>query len=341
MPLRLIEMVLPADHVQEVQDLFTEHPVVDVWYDQLSETQTLIKILVSVEDSETLIDLLEKYFSPVKGFRLILLPVAASIPRMETPEEAAAKEKAAEQPAAPSPPERVSREELYSTIADSTRISRVYLVMVGLSAIVAAIGILNNNVAVVIGAMVIAPLLGPNMALALAITLGDRELAKHSLEVNALGIAAALAISILLGAVLQVDLSNPGLASRTSIGLGDVALGLAAGSAGALAFTTGAPAALIGVMVAVALLPPIVTLGLLIGSGNLEMAVGALVLLLINIICINLAGVITFRFQGIQPTTWWEASIAKRATRLAIISFGGLLAALILLILFFHRGLKY
>jgi uncharacterized membrane protein len=63
--------------------------------------------------------------------------------------------------------------------------------------------------------------------------------------------------------------------------------------------------------------------------------------LLTNIICINLAGVVTFWFQGIQPTTWWEANIAKRATRLSIISCGALLAALILLILFSKRVLKF
>jgi hypothetical protein len=99
MPLRLIEMVLPADQVAEARELFQEQPLVDVWYDQLSETQVLIKILVEVEKTEALIDRLEKYFSVVAGFRLIMLPVAASVPRIEAEEKAPAE-------AAPSPEEK-------------------------------------------------------------------------------------------------------------------------------------------------------------------------------------------------------------------------------------------
>jgi uncharacterized hydrophobic protein (TIGR00341 family) len=332
MPLRLIEMVLPANHVSEARELFQDQSLVDVWYDQLSETQVLIKILVEVEHTEELLDSLEKYFSVVEGFRLILLPVAASIPRIETDERPNKEE-------SPSPEEqqrqaeRVSREELYTQIADTIKVSRVYYVMVLLSTIVAAIGLMQDNIPVVIGAMVIAPLLGPNMALALATTLGDKELAKNSLKVTLGGIGAGLALSVLLGIILNVEPTIPTIMARTKIGMSEVVLALAAGSAGTLAFTTGAPATLIGVMVAVALLPPLVTLGLLLGSAHFLLAAGALWLLLTNLICINLAGVVTFWAQGIQPINWWEANIAKRATRISIISCGVLLMALIFLIL--------
>lgn len=61
--------------------------------------------------------------------------------------------------------------------------------------------------------------------------------------------------------------------------------------------TTGAPAALIGVMVAVALIPPLVTFGLLVGSGRLALACNALLLFITNVICINLAGVVTLLLQ--------------------------------------------
>jgi uncharacterized hydrophobic protein (TIGR00341 family) len=333
MPLRLIEMVLPESQVAEARELLQEQPLVDVWYDQLSETQVLIKILVEVENTEALLDLLEKYFSVVEGFRLIMLPVAASIPRVEAEEKAPAEETLSPEEKQRQA-ERISREELYTQIADTIKVSRAYYVMVLLSTIVAAIGLLQDNVPVVIGAMVIAPLLGPNMALALATTLGDKDLAKNALKVTLAGIGAGLALSVLLGIILNVDPTIPTIMNRTQIGMGDVILALAAGSAGCLAFTTGAPATLIGVMVAVALLPPLVTLGLLLGSAHFLMAAGALWLLLTNIICINLAGVVTFWAQGIQPINWWEANIAKRATRISVISCGVLLMALIFLIMF-------
>jgi uncharacterized hydrophobic protein (TIGR00341 family) len=333
MLLRLIEMVLPENQVAEARELLQEQPLVDVWYDQLSETQVLIKILVEVENTEALLDLLEKYFSVVEGFRLIMLPVAASIPRVEAEKKAPAEETLSPEEKQRQA-ERISREELYTQIADTINVSRAYYVMVLLSTIVAAIGLLQDNVPVVIGAMVIAPLLGPNMALALATTLGDKDLAKNALNVTLASIGAGLALSVLLGIILNVDPTIPTIMNRTQIGMGDVILALAAGSAGCLAFTTGAPATLIGVMVAVALLPPLVTLGLLLGSAHFLMAAGALWLLLTNIICINLAGVVTFWAQGIQPINWWEANIAKRATRISVISCGVLLMALIFLIMF-------
>lgn len=115
-------------------------------------------------------------------------------------------------------------------------------------------------------------------------------------------------------------------------------MALASGCAGALAFTTGVSTTLIGVMVAVALLPPLVTFGLLLGGGHLVLAMGALSLFLVNLICVNLAGVTTFLVQGIHPATWWEKDQAEKATRIAIVLWIALLAALVGLILLFQKS---
>jgi uncharacterized hydrophobic protein (TIGR00341 family) len=337
MPLRLIELVLPQNHVRDLEELLKDEPVVDVWYAQVSETKTLIKILASVEETEHLMDLLDKYFSPIVGFRLILLPVAASIPRVaeavEPPPTPGGETSAEEQRKL----ERISREELYATIKDMAKPSRIYLAMVGLSTVVAAIGIMSNSVAVVIGAMVIAPLLGPVIGLSLATTLGDIDLARLSLKAIAVGVLVALGLSMMLGFFIHVDPNLSEITSRTHIGLAHVVLALASGFAGALAFTAGVPATLVGVMVAVALLPPLVTMGLLLGAGLFVRAWGALLLLLTNMICVNLAGVLSFWWQGISPTTWWEENFAKRATNLSLVACAGLLAVLVVLILYSER----
>ena len=205
--------------------------------------------------------------------------------------------------------------------------------LVVLSSVVASIGILKDNVAIIIGAMVIAPLIGPNIALAFGTTLGDTDLIGRALRANIAGVAAALAFSVLTGVVFSVDPGIRELASRTDVGFGDIALALAAGIAWTLAFTKGLPSSLIGVMVAVALLPPTVTLGMLLGSGNFAPAFGALQLLLVNLICVNLAGVSTFFAQGVRPLTWWEAKRAKKATRTAMIIWTLLLLLLVVTIL--------
>jgi uncharacterized hydrophobic protein (TIGR00341 family) len=122
-----------------------------------------------------------------------------------------------------------------------------------------------------------------------------------------------------MGLVFQVDTGIVEISSRTSIGYADIFLALASGAAGVLAFTTGASTAVIGVMVAVALLPPLTVFGLLLGAGQYNLAAGAFLLFITNIICINLAGIATFLFQGVSPRTWYAADKARKATRKSLV----------------------
>jgi uncharacterized membrane protein len=142
----------------------------------------------------------------------------------------------------------------------------------------------------------------------------------------------------LLGLLVAVDPAMPEIATRTKVGLSDIGLALASGASGALAFTTGISAAVIGVMVAVALLPPLVTCGLLVGAGHWAAAFGAFLLVATTVICVNLSGVVTFVLQGVHPHTWWEADRARRATRIAIGLWVGLLAVLVILALWNRAG---
>jgi uncharacterized membrane protein len=88
----------------------------------------------------------------------------------------------------------------------------------------------------------------------------------------------------------------------------------------------------VGVMVSVALLPPLTAFGMLLGAGEGKKATAALGLFLVNIICVNLAGVATFLFQGIRPATWWEEGRARKATRLAMLIWALLLGLLAVVI---------
>jgi uncharacterized hydrophobic protein (TIGR00341 family) len=273
--------------------------------------------------------LLEKRYTGAEGNRVVILPVEATLPRAEAEPEAASEQLPAEEKSS----ERIGREELYEDIKNGARLSRVYMAMVVLSTIVAAIGLNQNSAAIIIGAMVIAPLLGPNVAMSLGTTLGDLSLLRHGFVTALLGIAMAFALSVIIGVLLNVNPTSSEIVSRTWVSFGDIAVALASGSAGALAFTTGVSATLIGVMVAVALLPPLVTTGLLLGGGHPALATGALSLFLVNLICINLAGVTTFLVQGIKPTSWWEKDRAVKATRIAIALSVTLLAVLVAIIM--------
>lgn len=333
MALRLIELYIPkTEDLAYLRGRINEQPVHSIWQEDISDNYNLLKILVDAGYSGQVLDLLEKSYSNVKGFRVILLPVEATIPRVKIEK---AEESAGETSKKSSKfkiGRGISREELYADIASGAKLTWFFVFLVVLSTLVAAIGILKNNVAVIIGAMVIAPLIGPNVSLALSTTLGDGDLLKNSIRTNMTGLLLSLLPSAMIGVLVHIDTNTPELLSRTNVDAADIILALASGCAGALSFTMGLPSAIIGVMVAVALLPPAVTLGLLLGSGQYQLAFGSFLLLSINIICINLSGVTTFLVQGVRPLTWWESTRAKKAAKYAIFFWTILLILLFILI---------
>jgi uncharacterized hydrophobic protein (TIGR00341 family) len=336
MALRLVEVIFQREDLQRFSHLTEEVPVVSIWTVGSNDTRSLVRILLDSKHTETLSDILMKEFGSRDEFRLISLPVEATLPIIE--EEAKEKKEVQEPNPVKGESDRISREELYEDIAQGAKLTRVYVATVALSTIVAAVGLVRDDIAIVIGAMVIAPLLGPNVSLSLAATLGDLDLARRSLTTIGVGVATALALSFLIGIAFHVDPHVSAIHARTHAGLSDVAIALAAGAAGSLAFTTGVPAAVVGVMVSVALLPPLVVMGLMLGSGQSMLAFGSSMLLLTNITCINLAAVATFLVQRVRPRTWWEAERAKSATRIALAIWIVMFAILLGLILLGQIG---
>ena len=338
MALRLIETIVPEAAQALAERMLEDQPTLGVWSYSVGGGRVVLRVLIAAENSESTLDRLEQQFSSEQHFAVLVVPVEAALPR---PELARGEATTASDSVEPGPrveaPGRISREELYQDVLDASRLTRMYVLMVVLSSIVASIGLVRSNVAVVIGAMVIAPLLGPNVALSLATALGDVKLGLRALEANFVGLVIAFALSACLGLVLHVSPDVPEIASRAHVGLGDVALALASGAAGALSVTQGLSTTLIGVMVAVALLPPLVTFGLLLGSGHGDGALGAFLLLVTNVICVNLSGVLAFVLQGIRPLRWWEADRAKRATTIAMCLWVLLLSGLVALILWARR----
>ena len=108
-------------------------------------------------------------------------------------------------------------------------------------------------------------------------------------------------------------------------------LALVPGAAEALSVTTGLSGVLVGVMVAVALLPPAVTLGLMLGHGKTNLAINAGLLLVINGVCTNLSSKVVFFIKGIRPRTWYEKEKAQRAMTTYVVVWFVTLVVLVLL----------
>ncbi|GAB6089327.1 TIGR00341 family protein [Spirochaeta dissipatitropha] len=327
MALRLIDVYLPADSQEAIRESVadsTQWRILGVWSTDLGDNRCIVKILADVEETESISDYLSNQFSSDEHFRIIVMPVEASIPLPKQDDESSHVDSAESKQKKAA---RISREELYADLQDSSKISPVFLTLVVLSTLVAAVGLLQDNSAVIIGAMVIAPLLGPTIALAFSAMLADSGLARRAGSALLIGLLLAFAVSIPIGFLTDIDPHSGEVALRTSVGIPDIVLGLAAGGAGAVSMTAAVPGAVIGVMVAVALLPPLATSGMLIGAGAWEAAIGALLLLAINLICIHLSAIITFFLQGIRPSRWWEAKKARKA------ALQSLLTSLLILIL--------
>ena len=352
MPYRLIDVYLPANARESVKQSVEESTAwktLGVWSTDLGDERSIVKILVDVEETELITDRLCSLFNHDEEFRIIVMPVEASVPLppepvKEEPEpdehvvvlDAALEETdGAEAPdkkgAEKSGVGRVSRDEIYSEMLDAVKLSPVYFVLVVLSTVVASIGLAKDNTAVIIGAMVIAPLLGPTIALALASMLGDAALGKKALRTGALGIGLAYGLAVLFGVIFPINPAGQEIAMRTQVGTVDIILALAAGGAGAISLSAAVPSAVIGVMVAVALLPPLAVSGMLLGAGYYQQALGAFLLLGSNLISVHLAAIIAFLVQGIRPSKWWEAAKARRASMRALA--GSLLALGVLVLL--------
>jgi uncharacterized hydrophobic protein (TIGR00341 family) len=235
--------------------------------------------------------------------KILVLQLEAVLPRKESTQKENESREAS----------TTTREELYNEIEKNSRLDSTYLLLVFLSTVVVAIGLLEDNVAVVIGAMVIAPLLGPNIALALGAALGDIPLMWKAFKTTIAGIVLALFLSVTLGFLYPLNVSSHELMARTDVGLDSVVLALASGAAAVVSLTTGLASVLVGVMVAVALLPPTATLGLMIGAGQPKLAVGAALLLAVNIVSVNLAAKIVFWIRGVKPRSWLEKQKANQS----------------------------
>lgn len=337
---RMIEAVISDESGERFEAYLRESDfLIGYWSLKTAGDQTLYRILVPLERSEELSDGLFGAFSADSSFRLTFFDVEATVPQPES-EKKKEQEKKERKKRDGSDGERtsrytlrISRDELYNNISDEVRLSLTYLTTVLLSVIVAAIGLMKGDVAVIIGAMVIAPLLAPNVALSLAATLGDIKLGREALVVNLSGLVLALLVSFLIGWIFQPSPEVEQIGNRTLVNVGDIILALAAGAAGVLAFTRGVAAGVIGVMVAVALLPPLVVSGLMAGAGEIGAAVGAMLLTMANVCGLNLAGIATFLVQGVQPREWWETEKAKAATRNAMLFWFLLLGIFTLIIL--------
>ncbi len=228
------------------------------------------------------------------------------------------------------PGDRLSREELTASAQSLAPEPTTYFAFIVLSTVIAVGGLLLDSAATIIGAMVVAPLMGPAITASAGSVLAERDLAMRGIVLQVAGLLLAIAVAAALGALLRgtvivppgTDIRTiPQIAERTSPDFLALFIAFGSGIAGAISVSRGSGATLVGVAIAVALIPPAGTAGLGIAWGFGEVAASASVLVLVNLLAINLSALTVFRLSGYRP----ERTDDREAVRVSVFRRGAIL----------------
>jgi uncharacterized hydrophobic protein (TIGR00271 family) len=226
--------------------------------------------------------------------------------------------------------DRENRVSLVDRIQSSSQWDFDFFALMFLSTFMAAIGLIQDSAAVVIGAMLVAPLMTPLVGLGLALVQGNPVLSRISLRSIGFGVLVSLVVGALVGlATPGFDEPTREMLGRGGPGLLDLFVAFAAGLAAAYASSRpGLLAALPGVAIAAALVPPIATSGLALSLGDFGLATNAFLLFLINMFTIVLASMTSLWAVGlrnIKKASRWRLLIVN-AVMFSVLVLGAFLS---------------
>jgi uncharacterized hydrophobic protein (TIGR00271 family) len=209
---------------------------------------------------------------------------------------------------------RISVEEMKNLIYSSSNPDVHYIIFIILAAITAGAGLLLNSVAIIIGSMIISPMMGPIIGFSFGLVIQDKNLIKNGLKGQGIGIVLGVSMGFLLGLVYHLTLPTSPItaemARRNYPGLLDVIIAVCAGIAVGFCMTGTLESSLVGIAIAVSLMPPTVNIGLALAFEEFSLAGGSAVLLIVNILAINICATFIFKLKKIRqtlaPFEFWE-----------------------------------
>ncbi|HST70525.1 MAG TPA: DUF389 domain-containing protein [Solirubrobacterales bacterium] len=191
--------------------------------------------------------------------------------------------------------------------ANSRPLAR-YLALINVAAVIAALGVITSNSILIVGAMAVSPDLLPICATCVGIARGDRQITRRAFGTLVLGLGLVVVTAGVLSLLLKLtgllpdgfDVDQSSLSTLAETDYSTVLIALAAGVAGMLAFETRASAA-VGVAISVTTIPASAYLGVAIGGGGIDHALGALVVLVVNVALLIVGGTMTLLVQRVLP----------------------------------------
>lgn len=329
--MRLVEVTIPTGKRDAVLGVLDEEGIDYVLTEETSDRDitAVVSFPLPRRAVEPVLDSLRDAGLPSDAYTVVLEAETVISQRFEELSERYAEEDETG--------DRIAREELQARAATLAPNVRTFVAMSVVSVVVATAGVLLDSAAVVVGSMVIAPLIGPAMATSAGTVLQDGELFRRGVKFQVLGfvlaILTAAAFAWLLKSAQLVPLTDPEVLAigqvreRLAPDFLSLAVALGAGVAGAYSLSSGISSSLVGVAIAVALVPPTAVIGIGLAWGLPAVVVGATVLVLVNFLSINLAALAVLWYQGYRPEHWFHEDAARSATikRVAVLGVAILL----------------
>lgn len=322
--MRLLQISVPAGKLQAVRSILDEHDIAYVVTEETSgrEIEAIVSFPLPAEAVEPVLEDLRSAGLERGGYTVISDANTVISEQYDELEDEWTEE---------IDEEKIAREELHQRAKDLIPGRMTFFTMSTVSAVVATAGILMDSAAVVVGSMVIAPLIGPALAASVGTVLDDAELFRTGVWWQLIGVTLAVASATAFALLVRhVYLIPPGtvitdiaqVQERLAPNFLALAIALGAGVAGALSLSTGVSAALVGVMIAVALIPPAAVVGIGIAWGMPGVVLAASILMILNVLAINLAALGVFWYRGYRPSRWFRIDVVKTQTLRHILVLG-------------------
>lgn len=194
---------------------------------------------------------------------------------------------------------QIDHKEIYKELYQAQQIDLSYIALVIISAHIATLGLIVNSPAVIIGAMIISPLMGPIMAGGLSFAVSDRYLGIKAFKSILIGIILSVLFSATVTFISPLKDNTTEILVRTSPNIMDLFIALFSGLAGAFAVTfKKISGSIVGVAISVALMPPLCVTGIGISTGQANVALGGFFLFLTNLTAIFIAAAVFFLIFG-------------------------------------------
>ena len=221
------------------------------------------------------------------------------------------------------------RKEVMRSMRDASKPTSDFFVLIVLASMIASLGLLQNSAAVIIGAMLVAPLMSPILAMGMSLVTGNIRQFYEATETAVKGIAVSILVGTLVSIFSPINVATSEILARTAPNILDLMVAIASGAAAGYAMSRKeVSAAMPGVAISAALVPPLCVIGYGLGTAQFDIASGSALLFITNLIAILLSAAVVFLALGFYPqrTNRIELMRTLRITLISLVAVTAILA---------------